>query len=338
MKKKIFKCFILDHLFFTVVYFLSNFLIAIFYYISAGSVVEVVYPACISLFIYSIFITYRWFNYCEFNIKIKKLAVNMNYDIKTYSCEERGLVELVSSIHQNYMEKISSILLEEKNKKYLLSQWIHDMKTPISVIDLILQKTLKNEISIEKALVDIKEENISHLDKLEQAFNFMRLENFTEDYVPEVVDLTAAIRQVINKRKNQFIYSKVYPKIESGENAVQVLSDVKWNEAMLDQIVSNAIKYSKEEDKNKTVYFNIYKNENKVILSIRDEGIGIPEHDISRVFNPFFTGENGRANGTASGIGLFFCSQVAKRLGHDIKIQSKVGEGTEIIITYLSKM
>ena len=338
MKKRILKHFILDHLLFTMVYFLSNFLIGAFYYISSGASIEVIYPASISIFVYSIFIIYKWINYSEFNTKVKKLAGNMNYDIKTYSCEEKELVELVSNIHQDYMEKISSIRLEDKSRKHLLSQWIHDMKTPISIIDLILQKTLKGEIPMEKSIEDIKEENINLLDKLEQALNLMRLEDFSEDFVPEEVDLLANIRQVINKRKNQFIYSRVYPRIESTEKVVQVLSDGKWNEAMIDQIVSNAIKYSKEEDKNKTVYFNINKKKDKVTLSIRDEGIGIPEHDISRVFNPFFTGDNGRTYSNASGIGLYFCSQIAKKLGHGIKVESTVGEGTELTITYLSKL
>jgi len=86
------------------------------------------------------------------------------------------------------------------------------------------------------------------------------------------------------------------------------------------------------------VYFNIKRLEDKVVLSIRDQGVGIPEHDINRIFKPFYTGENGRACGNASGIGLHFCSQVAKKLSHDIKVKSKVGEGTEITITYLSKL
>lgn len=338
MKKKILKNFIMDHLFFTMVYFLSNFLIALFYYISIGNKIEIMYPACISLFVYTTFIAYRWVTYREFNMKVKKLAVNMNYDIKTYNREEKELVDLVFSIHQNYMEKISSIYLEDKSRKHLLSQWIHNMKTPISVIDLILQKTLKGEVPMKKALEDIKEENICLLEKLEQALNIMRFEDFTEDYIPEEVDLIAAIRQVINRRKNQFIYSKVYPKIDTDEETILVLSDRKWNEAMLDQIVSNAIKYSKSEEKAKTVHFSFKKEGDKVILSIRDEGIGIPDHDLGRVFNPFFTGDNGRAYVNASGIGLYFCSQVANRLGHDIKVKSKVGEGTEITITYLSKL
>ncbi len=338
MKKRILKNFLLDHLFYTMVYFISNFLIGLFYYISVGGNIELIYPGCISIFLYIIFITYRWVSYSEFNIKVKRLEDNMNYQIKTHSLEEKELVQSITNIHQSYMERISSINFQDESKKRFVSQWIHNMKTPISVIDLILQKTIKEEISSSKALEDINEENIKLLNKLEQVLNLLRLEDFTEDYVPDTVDLVATLRKVINNRKNQFIYSKVYPKLDLEENSVKVLSDVKWNEAMLDQIVSNAIKYSDTSQNTKNVYFNIEYQSGKVFLKIKDEGIGIPEYDIDRVFNPFFTGENGRNYENATGIGLYFASQVAKRLGHNIAVNSKVGEGTEVIITYLSKL
>lgn len=338
MKKDIFNGFIKDHFFFIIIFFVSNFLITLFYYISVGSSTELLYPACITIFMCLVFIIYRWIRYIEFNTKIRKLAQNINYDIQTHSWQEKELINLVNNIHQKYMEKISDIQFQDKNKKHLISQWIHNMKTPVSVIDLILQKALKDEIPMKKALEDINEENILLLDKLEQVLNFIRFEEFSEDYIPEVVDLTVTLRKVINKRKNQFIYSNVYPKLDYEEKSINVLTDEKWNEAMIDQIISNTIKYSNVEGMSKKVYFSFKKIEDKVILSIRDEGVGIPEHDLNRVFNPFFTGDNGRAFSKATGIGLYFCSQVAKKLGHNIEIESKVGEGTEMLITYLSKL
>lgn len=337
MKKRMFKNFLTDHLFFTMVYFVSNFCIGLFYYISTGSSVETAYPAALCMFFYLIFMLYRWIIYSSFNTRASKLANNINYEITAYTQEEKGLVRIITEIHQSYMEKINSIHFDSENKKHFLSQWIHDMKTPVSVIDLIAQKTLRGEIPMDKALEDIKEENANLLNKLEQVLNLARLEEFTEDYVPEAVDLSASIRKVINNRKNQFIYSRVYPKLEV-EEGVQVLTDEKWNEAMLEQIVSNAIKYSDTKEQAKNVYFTIKRNREKILLSIRDEGIGIPEYDLSRVFKPFFTGDNGRNYSGASGIGLYFCSQVARRLGHELDIKSEAGKGTEIIISYLAKM
>lgn len=337
MEKRIFKNFLWDHLFFTIIYFISNFLIGLFYYISVGSNIEIIYPASLSIFVYIIFIIYKWVTYRKFNFKAVKLAENMYYDIKAYTFEENEIIKLITNIHQSYLEKISLIRSEDESKRRFLSQWIHNMKTPIVVMDLIFQKTIKEEIPKEKALEDIKEENIKLLNNLEQALKIVRLENFTEDYVPEEVDLIQAVRNVINSRKNEFIYSRVYPKININEDSVKVLSDKKWNEAMLEQIVSNAVKYSDCGKKAKNVYFSIKKVEDKVILSIRDEGIGIPTYDISRVFNPFFTGENGRNYENATGIGLYFCAQIAKKLGHQISINSIQGEGTEVKIYYLSK-
>lgn len=338
MRNRVLKNFVMDHLSFTMAYFIGNFLIGLFYYISVGSNIEIIYPACLSLFVYIIFIMYRWIKYSKFNMKVEKLADNINYDIEACSCEEKEFVSIIEKIHHNYMEKMNSLHFDSENKKHFLSQWIHNMKTPISVIDLILQKTSRGEIPEKKALGDIKEENTSLLNKLEQVLNLIRLQSFTEDYVPETVDLKASLRKIINSRKSQFIYSRVYPRVEVDEESVLVLSDEKWNNAMIEQIVSNAVKYSSAEDSTKSVYFTIKREGTKVLLSIRDEGIGIPEHDISRIFKPFFTGDNGRERSGATGIGLYFCSQVAKRLGHDIKVKSKVGEGTEVIITYLSKV
>ena len=105
---------------------------------------------------------------------------------------------------------------------------------------------------------------------------------------------------------------------------------------MLSQIISNAIKYSSDHDKSKNIYFSISKEEKYTVLEIRDEGIGIPEYDIDRVFEPFFTGENGRRIKKSSGIGLYICKLIAEKLGHKIHIKSKVGQGTIVKLRYLS--
>lgn len=323
---------------FTIAYFLGIFFVGLFYYISYGKGIEIIYPVLLALFVYFIFILYRFIAYSEFNKKSDKLVDNMDYDIKAYTCEEKEFVKHIAAIHKKYIEKINYIKFNNSKNKRFISQWIHNMKTPISVIDLIIQKTSKSEIPAEKALIDIKKENDSLLNKLEQVLMLMRLENFTNDYIPETVDLVKTLRKVINNRKNQFIYSNVYPKLETFEEHVMVLSDEKWNEAMIDQIVSNAVKYSNAKDNSKNVYFTIKKADDKVLLSIKDEGIGIPEYDIQRIFEPFFTGDNGRLCSGATGIGLYFCAEVAKKLGNKINVYSKTGEGTEIVITYLSKL
>ena len=154
-----------------------------------------------------------------------------------------------------------------------------------------------------------------------------------------------------------------------------ILSDRKWNRHMVEQILSNAVKYSypgkeiegstqeetqgeiqkgtrknieeemgqkitdeiAEESSNraKNVYITITSEKQKVILTIKDEGIGIPSYDMKRIFEPFFTGENGRKQKNASGIGLYFCKEISEMLGCMLQVDSEENKGTTVTITYL---
>jgi signal transduction histidine kinase len=212
------------------------------------------------------------------------------------------------------------------------------MKTPVSIIDLVIQKHNSGDIDTDSAIENISEENERLLTTLEQVINLIRVEDFAKDYVPEKVDLVSSIKKVINNKKNQFIHNNLFPKLDSIMETVYVLSDQKWNEVMLDQIVSNAIKYSNAGDSHKNVTFTIEQNQAYTMLTITDEGIGIPKHDIRRVFEPFFTGENGRVGNSATGIGLFISSEISTKLGHEISIDSEVQKGTSVKIKYLTKL
>ena len=111
-------------------------------------------------------------------------------------------------------------------------------------------------------------------------------------------------------------------------------------ELVITQLISNGVKYSalKGEGEEKYLYFAIRKEDERIVLSIWDEGVGIPEYDMPRIYEAFFTGENGRRTDKSSGIGLYFCKQVCDMLGHELKITSKLGEGTTVTLSYLSKL
>lgn len=243
--------------------------------------------------------------------------------------------QVISKIHKNYSEKISKIDYKNSDIKYFISQWIHNMKTPVSVINLIIQRE-KNNIDKE-TIKNLDEENYKIKNGLEQVLNVIRLDQFSRDYEPEVVDLVSLIKSIINSRKNQFIYGNVFPKIEFIKDKALVLTDKKWSGFIIDQVVSNSIKYSKKNEKG-YVYFNIVQYKDKTHLIIRDEGVGIPKYDLKRVFEPFFTGENGRKFESSTGIGLYMCKKIADNLGHEISIESEVGKGTAIKIIYISKV
>ncbi|MFW6288052.1 MAG: sensor histidine kinase, partial [bacterium] len=244
MNKKIIINFIKDHMGFTLVFFINSILIALFYRISTESTIEWIYPLLFSFFLFIIFIVIRWFQYYPFNNRIGKNADDVSYDLSPATCEQKQTSSVLGKIHKQYLEKIQEIKLENKHNKRFMSQWIHNMKTPVSVIDLVIQKTENEEMSLDSAVTDINEENKRLLDQLDHILNLLRLEEFSEDYLPEELDLYQAVRKVIFNRKNQFIYNRVYPLLEEVEEPIYVLSDLKWNQVILEQIISNAIKYS----------------------------------------------------------------------------------------------
>lgn len=336
--KKIIYNFIIDKLSTIVLFWLNTIFILLFFYLSTEKESEIIYPLQITLFLFIIFISYEFYKYYSFNKKIKKTIENPNYHINTKSHEQKIMLEIIKKIHQKYINEINDIKYQQKQKNKFISQWIHNMKTPVTVIDLIAQKQIENEEYKPDTIQSIKDENDRILDHLHSILNMMRIEDFSKDYKPEPVDIHQLLKEVINERKNQFIYNKVYPKVECENKENLILTDKKWNKFMIEQIISNAIQYSKYNDGNKYVFFNIIKQEKYTILSIKDEGIGIPDYDINRVFEPFFTGENGRIIKNSTGIGLYICKIIVDKLGHDISIESEVNKGTIVKITYLTKL
>ena len=165
----------------------------------------------------------------------------------------------------------------------------------------------------------------------------IRFENIAMDFEPRAVALAASVKTVINEKKSQFIYNHVYP-VVNADLEYSVITDKKWNQFLLDQLMSNAIKYSDTSASNKKLVITIFQENEYICLSIKDEGVGIPVYDLPRVFEPFFTGENGRKFRNSTGIGLYICKKIADRLGHRLEMSSEVGKGTEVTIKYLAKL
>jgi OmpR family two-component system sensor histidine kinase YxdK len=334
--------FIKDKLFVTVVYFINTLLITLFFYLYVDKEVEVLYPVLLSIFVYVIYISFDFYRYYRFNKSIKRAMENVNSDMVILTKEHKIVKEVINSIHTNYINIINEMKEENKVNNKFFSQWVHNMKTPVSVIEIIVQKLMDKDQTDLKFIEEIREENTKLLNGLEQILSMIRIEDFSMDYVPEAVNLYDSLKKVINERKSQFIHNNVFPKVQGKCSAEKILTDVKWNEVMLGQIISNAIKYSRtcNEDKevSKLVYFHIEKQKKYVVLTIRDEGVGIPYYDINRVFEAFFTGENGRKYKQSTGIGLYICKVISEKLGHEILIESEEGNGTILQIKYLSKL
>ena len=160
-----------------------------------------------------------------------------------------------------------------------------------------------------KRLLSIEEE-VNKLNKgLNMAMHFARIDSFQNDFIVERIFLKKLVFDTVNEEKKIFIKSRITPRVEIDE-AIEVYSDGKWIKFVLDQLIINGVKYSK--GTGKELIIKAYEKEKEIKLSIIDEGIGIPRKDIKRVFDPFFTGENGRKYGESTGMGLYITKEVCK--------------------------
>ncbi|WP_231686965.1 sensor histidine kinase [Bacillus sp. JCM 19034] len=272
--------------------------------------------------------------YYHFNKRLHLLLEEQFAELRPMSKEQALFKHLLDKINQQSNATNRSLVEQHKEGMTFLSHWIHHLKTPVSVMELILDRQTEgggDADTIEK----LKQENKRLHTRIEQGLTMVRMERFENDLTIQALDLVALLREVINERKTEFIYNQVYPVINSQQEKVAVLTDKKWNKLMLDQIISNAIKYSSGLGKQMTITIEL--RNHRTLVSIKDRGVGIPSYDLERIFDPFFTGENGRELRNSSGIGLYLCKKVADRLGHALSVQSEVGKGTNVTIEYLTK-
>jgi len=205
------------------------------------------------------------------------------------------------------------------------------MKTSITVIDLACeQNNLVNGNN--KYIEDIKEENSTFKKNLEECLNVLRLDDFSRDYITTACNLNDIVNSAVNSKKRDFIYKRVFPTVNIDKD-LNVYTDRKWCIYMIEQIISNAIKYSESKSGNK-IRISAAKGNEGIELLIKDEGMGITKEDLPRVFEPFFTGSNGRKERSSTGIGLYMVKTISKKLGHSISLNSKVGRGTEFKIIF----
>ncbi|PEK71433.1 HAMP domain-containing histidine kinase [Bacillus pseudomycoides] len=247
----------------------------------------------------------------------------------SYMAEQEMIVEAFILLRQQYMNEVHQQHAKDQQQMIFMNQWIHQMKTPVSVIELLLQKFGKAHREARETVESIREENNRILHGLDLALHMARLEQFAKDYKVEVVNVLEVVREVINQNRKSFIQSSVYPKVMFEEETCTIASDRKWISIAINQIVMNAIKYTKisQVDK-KEIQFQIEEKEQTVLLHICDTGIGIPKQDIKRVFEPFFTGTNGRKTREATGMGLYITKEICDNLHHGIYVQSTEGEST----------
>lgn len=209
---------------------------------------------------------------------------------------------------------------ESKEKQDFFALWAHQIKTPIAALNLLLQGEKQDAAVCRQELFKIES-------YVEMALNYLRFEEMSNDLVLERNSLEQLVRQVVKKYVAIFIYNHISIQLEHLNYTV--LTDEKWFCFALEQILSNALKYTKQG----SVKISAEETENGLQIFVKDTGIGIKREDLPRIFEKGFTGYNGRMDKKASGLGLYLCKGVCEKLGHGISVASKEGEGTTVMIT-----
>ena len=221
-------------------------------------------------------------------------------------------------------EEINKEKLRLKDYKEYIEQWIHEVKTPISLIKLIEE----NNRTAKSSEILIQLEEIDRY--VEQSLFYARSEDVDKDYLIKEISLQSCVNSVITRNKQGFILNNIYLEINDIDKLV--FSDSKWLEFILNQIIVNAIKYRQNECPKIKIDAIDIKNGTRLI--IEDNGIGIPSNEIDRVFEKGFTGNIGRINSRSTGMGLYLCNKLCDKLGLLIDIESKINNYTKVIITF----
>lgn len=217
--------------------------------------------------------------------------------------------------------KLANKQLEEQQREQtdFMELWVHQMKTPLAVLTLLAES---DDITKEEVLAET--DRLQH--GLQTALTLARLQDFSFDFLIRPLDPEALVKKAIAKQKRYFIRQGVFPKLTILSHE-SLLSDEKWLLLLLDQLLSNAIKYSSAGQQVELIL-------KPQQIDVVDHGLGIPSSDQPRLFQRYYTGENGRKLGESTGMGLFLAQTIAQRLAVGITVQSKVGQGTTITLRF----
>ena len=236
-------------------------------------------------------------------------------------------------------EKLNSILKEisrdmHENVKYYkdiqveyreyIETWVHEIKTPIASTKLIIENN-RDEVTNK---IDFQIDRIEGF--VEQVLYYARSNDVSKDYIIKQINLDNVVRNVVKRNYRDFIHKKI--KLDIKDINEIVYSDGKWVEFIINQIIGNSIKYSSSKEPIISIYS--IKKANSVMLTVEDNGVGIIDKDIDRVFEKGFTGENGRKFSKSTGMGLYLCEKLCSKLGLKITIDSEVNKGTKVTLIF----
>ncbi|MDZ4964301.1 sensor histidine kinase [Clostridium perfringens] len=279
-------------------------------------------------------LTYHIFDYLRKKQYYNEIKENMESLDKKYLISEvieegtftesKLIYDVICKGNKAMNDEIGEFKRGINDYREYIELWVHEIKTPIATCKLLIENN-------ESPLTESIGEEVCKLENyIDQALFYTRSNTLEKDYIIKEMILSSCVNKVLNNNADSLIKKRV--KISLGDLEKKVYSDSKWIEFILGQIISNSIKYMNEEHKELKIYCS--ESSKYVILNIEDNGAGISEKDVSRVFDKGFTGENGRKFGKSTGIGLYLCKKLCKKLGLDITLISEEGKFTRVSIIF----
>lgn len=304
---------------------------------------DLVYAAVLDAILLLVTVLVGFFRYSS---KVKALSNALKRPVE----EQAQLPEATDDVEMLYQrllenqsiarsESESSAAIRQSQMRDYYSMWVHQIKTPISAMKLLLEvereelgQLMCDDEQSQYLLSDNMDSFEDELFRIEEyvsmALQYQRVSSTENDFVLEKVSVDGVIRDTIKK------YAKIMIRRHIGINysgtGQEVYTDGKWLAFMLEQILSNAIKYTPQG----VVTIETAEEKDRFFITIKDTGIGIKAEDLPRVFEKGYTGYNGHADKKATGIGLYLCRQMADKLGHTIRMESEIGKGTKVWIGF----
>lgn len=304
---------------------------------------DVVYAAVLDAMIIIITVLAGFLGYSS---KVKALSNALERPVE----EQAQLPEAADDVEMLYhrllenqsiarSESESSAAIRQSQMRDYYSMWVHQIKTPISAMKLLLEaereelgQLICDDEQSQCLLSDNMDSFEDELFRIEEyvsmALQYQRVSSTENDFVLEKVSVDGVIRDTIKK------YAKIMIRRHIGMNysgtVQEVYTDGKWLAFILEQLLSNAIKYTPQG----VVTIETAEEKDRFFITIKDTGIGIKAEDLPHVFEKGYTGYNGHADKKATGIGLYLCRQMADKLGHTIRMESEIGKGTKVWIGF----
>lgn len=317
------KLFLREHFLLIVVQIIQcTLIVSIFWLAGFRNIQIALYSFFIGMFLLICYLVYHYNSRRKFYHRLSKPITSLDDSMQMLdqAAISKELEKLLKSQYKAYQHQLFEMNKKQEEHLIFMDRWIHQMKTPLSVLELIAKDLDEPESSSSR----------EEIDRLKTGLNMVlymaRLRTIEKDFQIKNISLLQLVKEVNLDNKRLYIRNNIFPQLKEMSKGIFVETDEKWLFFIVTQFIHNAIKYSTGQANQ--IEIMIDEKFGNTTLEITDFGVGIPAEDVNRIFDAFYTGMNGRDFRESTGVGLFLVKEVAHYLGHTIEVDSKVGEGT----------